>query len=156
MSNKRYTLLYNIVLVGLLLCTACDNRTIYSHYEHTPLHGWEKNDVLEFGIPITEHGNYMEKLGVRINSDYPFMGLALIVNKTIHPSMETDCDTLDCDLIGKDGNAKGQGISHYQYEFPLELRSLHQGDSVTISIHHDMKREILPGISDIGIIMTKE
>jgi hypothetical protein len=32
---------------------------------------------------------------------------------------------------------------------------LNKGDSLEIKIRHDMKREILPGISDIGIMLNK-
>ncbi len=153
MLKKSYTLLY--IIVAMLFCLSCDNRTIYSHYEHTPLQGWEKNDALDFGTVIPQDGYYLEKVGVRINSDYPFMGLTLIVDQTFYPSMQTICDTLDCSLVGKDGNRKGQGISHFQYEFPLKTLGLNEGDSVSVRIHHTMKREILPGISNIGVILQR-
>ena len=28
---------------------------------------------------------------------------------------------------------------------------MNQGDSIHITVRHDMKREILPGVSDIGV-----
>ena len=155
MSKNSYTLLY-IALTAVLLCMSCNSRTIYSHYAHTPLQGWEKNDAVEFGIVIPQEGHYLEKVGVRINNDYPFMGLTVIIDQTLHPSMKTFCDTLDCSLVDKNGNVKGQGINHYQYDFPLKSLSLNKGDSVSIRIHHTMKREILPGISNIGVILTRE
>lgn len=138
------------------MCVSCNSRTIYSHYAHTPLQGWEKNDSMRFDITIPQEGNYLEKIGVRINNEYPFMGLTVIIDQTVYPSLQTLRDTLDCDLVGEDGNVKGQGINHYQYEFPLKSLALHEGDSVSIRIHHTMKREILPGISDIGVILTRE
>lgn len=156
MSNNSHTLLYYIVLACIILCVSCNSRIIYSHYEHTPLQGWEKNDAMGFGIAIPQEGQYLEKIGVRINTDYPFMGLTLIIDQTLYPSMKTFCDTLDCNLVGENGNVKGQGISHFQYEFPLKSLSLHEGDSVNVSIHHTMKREILPGISNIGVILTHQ
>lgn len=138
------------------MCVSCNSRTIYSHYAHSPLQGWEKNDSMRFDITIPQEGNYLEKIGVRINNEYPFMGLTVIIDQTVYPSLQTLRDTLDCDLVGEDGNVKGQGINHYQYEFPLKSLALHEGDSVSIRIHHTMKREILPGISDIGVILTRE
>lgn len=138
------------------MCVSCNSRTIYSHYAHTPLQGWEKNDSMRFDITIPQEGNYLEKIGVRINNEYPFMGLTVIIDQTVYPSLQTLRDTLDCNLVGEDGNVKGQGINHYQYEFPLKSLALHEGDSVSIRIHHTMKREILPGISDIGVILTRE
>ena len=64
-------------------------------------------------------------------------------------------DTLDCELIDERGNAIGQGVGQYQYLFPLKTMQLHQGDSLHLSVHHDMKREILPGITGVGIKVRK-
>ena len=98
----------------------------------------------------------MEEIGLRINSAYPFMSLNLIVEQTVYPSHETHCDTLRCSLIDKQGNAKGRGISHYQYLFHLTTLKLNKGERLYVAIRHDMKREILPGISDIGIRLTRK
>ena len=72
------------------------------------------------------------------------------------PSMETRRDTLNCDLIDKHGNNKRSGVSQYQYLFPLKTLPLQRGDSLHLEVHHDMKREILPGITSVGIRMKKE
>ena len=37
----------------------------------------------------------------------------------------------------------------------LSIYQMHQGDSIHVAIRHDMKREILPGVSDIGIKISK-
>ena len=154
---NRHTLLYFIGLVILLACVACDHQTVYSHYEPVAISGWEKNDTLGFFTPpLHQAGIYQEKVGLRISGLYPFMGLTLIIDQTKLPSMETESDTLNCSLIDDKGNAKGPGISHYQYEIPLKTISVKEGESLHIDIRHDMKREILPGISDVGIILTKQ
>ena len=64
-------------------------------------------------------------------------------------------DTLLCQLINQHGENKGQGISYYQYNFPINIYKINRGDSIHIAIRHDMKREILPGVSDIGVKITK-
>ena len=90
------------------------------------------------------------------------MGLTLIVNQSIFPKdklqgMEKTekSDTIQCDLIDKSGATKGQGISYYQYNFPINAYRFASGDSIHITVKHNMKREILPGISDIGIKMNR-
>ncbi len=138
-------------LILLSLLTSCNSGKVYDKYNHTPISGWEKNDTLIFDVPKLSHaGIYKSELGLRINGAYPFMGLTLIVEQTVLPKKETKSDTIQCDLIGKNGITKGQGISYYQYNFPITERFLNKGDSLHIAIRHDMKREILPGISDIG------
>jgi len=97
----------------------------------------------------------MEEVGLRISEDFPFMKLNLIVEQTVMPSQEKRCDTIQCNLIDEYSNIKGQGISSYQFRFPLTTIELKEGDRLRIAIRHDMKREILPGISDIGIRMAR-
>ena len=157
MQKSRHTLLYYIGLVILLTCVACDHKTVYSQYESVAISGWEKNDMLSFSTPpIQQTGDFQEKIGLRISGLYPFMGLTLIIDQTKLPSMETERDTLNCDLIDHNGNAKGPGISNYQYEIALKTIALNEGESLHIDIRHDMKREILPGVSDVGIILTRK
>ena len=140
-----------------VLLSACNRRTVFNHYEHTPVAGWEKNDTLSFYIgPMAEQGQYMEEIGLRISESYPFMGLHLIVEQTAYPSRETRSDTLKCNLIDEKGNAKGRGISHYQYIFHLTTLKLEQDERLHVAIRHDMKREILPGITDIGVRLTRK
>lgn len=157
MPSSKYTLLY--IVTGVLLTavlTACEWNTVYNHYEHTPIAGWEKNDTLNFIVgPLKDGGDYVEEVGVRISGDYPFTGLNLIVEQLLLPSHEKRSDTLCCSLIDEQGNAKGRGISHYQYLFHLTTLKVEPDGQLHIAIRHDMKREILPGIADIGIKLSR-
>ena len=155
---NRYTLLYIYIALAIgLLFVSCDNRTVFSHYESTPVRGWERNDTLSFNIePLQESNLYAEEIGVRISGDYPFKGLSLVVEQTIYPSQTTIIDTLSCDLIDDAGHAIGKGINHYQYLFPLTTLKLNKGESLHVGIHHCMKREILPGITDVGLILSRQ
>lgn len=141
-----------VLCVAALLLASCMQDVVYDKYESTPLSGWEKNDTLSFSVPhMQRNGDYDVGLGLRINTLYPFMGLTLIVEQTVFPAQERRIDTLDCKLIDKNGKSLGQGVSYYQYNFPINHWALKQGDSLQVYVRHDMKREILPGISDIGI-----
>lgn len=135
---------------------SCNRKTVYDHYEPTPLTGWEKNDTLTFGIsPMATEGNYKEEIGVRINGTYPFTKLCLIIDQTIMPEGMTLSDTLYCRLFGDDGTLKGRGVSWYQYRFHLTDIKLNRDDSLRVTIRHNMRREILPGISDIGVRLER-
>ena len=125
---------------------------VYHHYEHVPTFGWEKNDTLYFSIPpIKASGNYHEEVELRTDESFPFLGLTLLVEQTVWPKGEHHHYTLNCSMADKNGNIKGRGISCYQYEFPLADLHLQEGDSLQIAIIHNMKREIMPGITDVGI-----
>lgn len=143
------------------LLPSCNNTTIFDEYAHTPIAGWEKNDTLSFEVsPLAENGLYHQSLGLRITGDYPFMSLTLIVKQTIFHNKKkvlSECktDTVNCQLIDKNGVSKGQGISYFQFNMPINTYQMHQGDSIHIAIQHDMKREILPGVSDVGVKISK-
>ena len=164
---NRNSLLLTGACVMTLLLTACKWQTVYNHYEHTPIAGWEKNDTLTFCIgPLKAGGEYIEEVGLRISSDYPFTGLNLIVEQTVtsgeknralverDDQVQERSDTLTCSLVDQQGRAKGRGISHYQYLFHLTTLKINEGDMLYVAIRHDMKREILPGIADIGVKLT--
>ena len=155
MSLKKHNLLFTVLTVALAL-TSCNRKTIYSHYEHTPIAGWEANDSLTFDVkPITTEGIYDETVGLRISSAYPFMGLTLIVDQQLPVGIHY-IDTLHASLIDHDGTIQGLGISFFQYDFLLRSLPLNKDDSLHICIRHNMKREILPGISDVGITLTRK
>ena len=157
MANSRHTLLY-IVLLALfsVLVTACNQKTVYYHYEHTSLAGWDKNDTLTFVLgPVSASGNYMEEIGLRISGEYPFTGLNLIVEQKNSSKQIVRIDTLACNLVNGQGNMEGRGVSQYQYLFPLSVLDLQEGEQLFVAVRHDMKRDILPGISDIGLRLIR-
>jgi gliding motility-associated lipoprotein GldH len=144
-------------MVTVLLLTACQDNTVYHRYLHTNRAGWERNDTLRFLIPpVKEAGRYSEELGLRTDGNYPFMSLTLIVEQTKGNTGAVRCDTVECKLINNQGRPTGTGINHYQYTFPLATIDLEKEEPLRIVIRHDMKRELLPGITDVGIQMTKK
>lgn len=158
MPNSKHTLLYiSSLALLIMLLTACDKRTVYHHYEHTPLSGWERNDTLSFVVgPVSESGPYVEDLGLRIGNEYPFMSLNLIVDQEVSSTHEKRRDTLVCDLINEQGIVMGKGVSQYQYSFHMTTMELQSGDKLYVSVRHDMKREILPGIADVGLKLSRK
>ncbi len=141
-------------MVGLL--SACIGSTVYHQYKNVPVAGWEKNDTLVFEVPeMQAKDTYQLQLGLRVTGDYPFQGLTLIVEQQTNSLLPTRSDTLNCNIFNKHGNPVGHGVSHYQYQFPLSDVPLDSGQSLRISVRHDMKREILPGITDIGIELSR-
>lgn len=154
-KNSRW-LYIGVLLTVAIGLASCNRKTIYYHYEHAPVAGWEKNDVLSFEVSPVSEGTYREELGLRIDKSYPFMGLCLVIKQTILPSGYVHSDTLNCSLIDPDGNNKGPGLSYYQYNFHVNTLRLQEGDSLHITVKHNMKREIMPGISDIGIRLDRQ
>lgn len=140
------------VLTVAATVMSCNRKTVYDRYQPVAQEGWNKDDTLVFTVrPVKQGGVFKEEVGLRTTGDYPFMGLCLIVEQTVLPSAVTRCDTLNCRLTSDDGNVKGRGVSCYQYRFHLTNITLADGDSLCVRIRHNMRRETLPGITDVGM-----
>lgn len=152
-----------VLAVTIALCS-CNRKTIYHHYEHTSLAGWEKSDTIVFCVPPVPQSTVLhEEVELRISDRYPFMGLSLVVEHTTLPAGTTPkagkalpaglvrTDTLNCSLVDENGNFKVKGVGYYQYHFHLTDISVNEGDSLVVALRHAMRRETLPGIADVGI-----
>ena len=154
--QSKHLVKFLFLTVGLLLC-ACSRQKIYSHFEHVSETGWEKIDTLDFFVPpVAESGTYHEDLEMRINNTFPFLSLTMEVSQIIFPDGRREKYSKDCELIDEDGTIKGAGISLFLYTFPLADIHLNRGDSLHIKVIHSMKREIMPGITDVGISLTRQ
>lgn len=145
-----------IATVLTFFLVGCHHNDVYHHFETTSFNGWERTDTLYFHVPSAKADAVLhEEVELRINGQYPFMGLCLVVEQTILPSNVRRVDTLNCSLIDHDGHTKGKGINFVQYNFHLTDLGVSEGDSLSIAIHHNMKRETLPGVIDLGMKLVK-
>ncbi len=146
-----------LLFLGFCLLTACNEKTVYSEYESIAVEGWARNDTIAFNdIVIKATTDYKEEIGVRINDAFPFLGLFLYVEQEIRPGHIIRTDTLSCRLMDEEGNVKGRGLSFYQYNFHLTTLHLYAGDTLSIRIRHNMRRETLPGVANIGMRISKQ
>lgn len=140
----------------IMLLGACQPRVAFHHFRHVSTPGWDKSDTLHFNIPpVTESGTYEMMAELRTNMNYPFQKITLIVNQTVIPGGQTHYDVLDCRLIKQNGVIEGDGISCFQYQFHVRDLELGKGDSIHLCVSHNMKREIMPGITDVGICLSR-
>ena len=157
MPKNRIKYILSLLITVATALVSCNRKMVYDHYEHTPLTGWEKNDTLIFHVPVfAEEGEYSEELGLRIADNYPFTTICIIVDNTILSKdnklgAKTMSDTITCSLFDADGSIKGKGVSLFQYNSHIKDLSIEKGDSIEVRVRHNMKREILHGIMDIGV-----
>lgn len=138
------------------LFSACNGDMTYSKYTDISIAGWERSDSVIFNIPpLKQTGTYAPTLGVRIDNSFPFKSVAVIVEQTVYPKKTIFRDTINCKLYDDKGRLLGNGVSNHLYIYNVEPRHYQQGDSIHIFIRHDMKREILPGITSVGIEFSK-
>ncbi len=161
MMHNRSALLNCIVAASVnmlaTLLLSCSSNVVYDKYEHAPLSGWERNDTLVFNVPkMTEDATYCQSVGLRMTGTFPFTSLSLIIEQHVCPSGKVVADTIKCPITDERGNFLGDGISAYQYSFQLRELTLSRGDSLHVTVRHNMKREILPGVSDVGLLLQRK
>jgi gliding motility-associated lipoprotein GldH len=145
-----------ILFTVALTLVGCNRNTIYSHYESTPLEGWEINNQMLFEVgPIGLSGDYETSLGLRTTTDYPYMGLTLIVEQTVWPSNWKSRDTVSVELVDRNGEFLGKGVSTFQYVSPISVLHLDEGDSLKVTVRHYMAQKTLPGILDVGLVVNR-
>lgn len=153
--NNRWAAL--LVAAMATLVTACQRMPVYSRYAPVAVTAWEKAEALTFDVaPITADGTYAQHIGLRTTSDYPFTGLSLVIEQQVGRLGKSVTDTLACPLTNPEGAPLGKGIGHYQYLFPLRQHHLAKGDTLHVRIRHNMKRETLPGITDVGVVLFRQ
>ena len=155
--NSRMTIRLMLMATALACITSCRRQIVYFHYEHTPQSGWEKNDTLNYSVsPLTDDCTLHEEVALRINSFYPFQKLCLVLEQEILPAGIVRNDTLNCRLFDNEGYVQSKGMGYFQFSFHLTDMQLARGDSLHIMLRHNMKREILPGIIDVGIQLKRK
>jgi gliding motility-associated lipoprotein GldH len=136
----------------LLLFAACSQNEIFSEFHSFPEAKWPRNEKVEFQIHLPEDAPRQDIfLEIRNNSNYPFRNLWLFVDITA-PDGVRRCDTINVELADVYGKWYGRGISLYSYSFLYEPDVKYPLSGIyTYSIRQGMRKEVLPGITDVGM-----
>lgn len=138
------------------LLVSCTGRKVYDTYDHTFISGWDRGEVLSYDVPrMKVAAKYSTMLGLRVSDAYPFQSLTLIVEQTVYPKKITRRDTVNCQIYDSQGAIKGKGINYFQYHYQISEMNLQEGDSLHVTVRHGMRREIIPGIADVGIEIAR-
>ena len=152
-------IVFILSLSALLLMAACapEERTLCYSYRAVAADGWERHDAVTFTCDtVRQSGDYDFTVGLRTTSSYPFQNLWLLVSQHYTNPDTTVIDTLCCTLTDPTGRNHGHGVSLYEQLFPLKHVHMNVGQTVDIHVNHIMRRPILPGITDVGIIIKRK
>lgn len=156
MPHNRNNILCLAFVVVMFAMTACDRKTIYHGYDHADAVGWEKTDTLLYNTgKIGESGTFSEEISLRLNGTYPFVNLCMIVEQNLLPANIITFDTLNCKLASRQVFFNTNGVSYRHYNFHLKDIELNEGDTLLLRIRHNMMREVLPGIADVGVKISR-
>ncbi len=145
-------------LASVCLLCACGRGDAAFEYLPTPVEGWEQSDTLRFHTDTVRRGGVYElTLGVRTSQStpYPFQTLWLVVRQQWHSPDSLRTDTVECRLATANGDDTGHGVSISQHIFPIAEFQVPEGASADITVTHFMRRELLPGITDVGVRLRR-
>lgn len=147
-----------ILMLAVIILSACDNKKIYHSFSSIPLDGWGKSDTLTFTVPVNDTVMPIHiSIETRNSEYYPYTNLFLFVNISRKGSDFSTTDTIEYTLANKKGRWTGTGIGAiYQNSFSYkEIPPLLHSDTLIFRINHGMTDALLQGINDIGIRLER-
>jgi gliding motility-associated lipoprotein GldH len=142
------------LFAAVLLCASgCGPEALYADSLGVNAEGWKSAEAAEFRWEVSDtvrvHDLYID---VRNDATYPFSNLYLFVDFTF-PNGKTNRDTLAVELADAQGNWLGSGSGHvhdHRIVWHDDARFPLQGQ-YAVRIVHAMRRDPLPGITDVGL-----
>ena len=153
---KAARLAFALLVVALV---SCNRSTRYHHYQPTDTDGWQRAHALTFTLPEAQAtGTYALSIGMRYTPAYPYQGLWVVsVIQLSHPSaVLTDTIYFPTSSDSAYALPLGSGITLLQREQPLRRLTLKRGQQATVTLSHNMTRELLPFIRDVGVRLQQE
>lgn len=139
-------------LVAVFLFNSCTESTVFHTYQPIDKEGWGKHDTLYFQLPkdsVTDM--YTMKIGLRTTDSYKYTSLWIVLEQDLEKKGKFTRDTVNFQVTDKFGNALGKGFSSYQQEMEVGKVKTTSNGGTTVKLYHIMKREVVKGISDVGI-----
>ena len=142
-------------LVVLAIFSSCAGDGFRSvQYESVDEASWGAFEPLSFTLgPVPSAGPYDLRLLLRMSSThpYPFKTLFVEVQQEWGADSVVRIDTVECHFAHTVWET--EGIHLHQYDYAVSSRHCHPADSVRISLRHLMRKEEIPGVSNVGIAL---
>ncbi len=164
MSIKGYTLSFYIAFIILIIsATSCSDPRTYDSYQAVATKGWGRNDTLKFDIPRQQEGKYLLDIGVRTAKTFPYRSITFIINRQLismngkKKVVRNFRNIVRCQLIDSKGQVIGrESISYNAIRNHIAPLTLQSNDSMHITIQHNMSKDVLQGIYNIGLTLKKQ
>lgn len=139
-----------VIASAVCFLSSCTDDTMFFSYHPVDNERWEKSDDLKFKIIASHYSGECESFVVlRSNEKYPFKNLSVNVETTIKDSTFTK--RVDFDI----NSGIASGFRHNDYVMPVNKFMTDENDTIYVRIAHNMKHNVLHGITDVGIKITK-
>jgi len=139
-----------------LSIVSCQESTLVHEYKHTSPDGWDRTDTITFLIPpVTKTGTYEVSLGMRLCNNFPYKEVHITTEFDLEEPLMNKKNAVCVVTSDKDGKLLGYGIAYHQYEQPYMKIMLQKGQHGKVKVYHNMDKEVLPYLTDIGICIDR-
>ncbi|MFD2477403.1 gliding motility lipoprotein GldH [Epilithonimonas zeae] len=138
-----------VLLISLFACENGDDKVLINDVGNQ----WNKKKVQQFDFDVKDAQNQKNiTFVVRNNNDYPYSNLRLIATVE-HNKKAIATDTLNYVLAKPNGEWLGTGFGDtketlFQYKLNYKFP---QNGNYSVKVVQAMRKNILPGIEDLGI-----
>ncbi len=161
-----------VTIFMLALLVSCNNETVYHKFVNIEEGEWTKQNKFTFEAGSFDRDMTVEEsVELRLWArDYPYGNISILVEQTLFPAKTKTVDTLTYVFSRRQGDKETRrqgdketgrqgdretrspdGPAFFQVSMPLKTLSLHKGDSLSVTLRHNMKRIVLPGVVDVGV-----
>lgn len=137
----------------VILLSSCNADWIYIRTYELEDHTWHVDNSLRFDLSATETKSSEPHLYLALENDnqYPFNNLYLFVSK--YYGSKTILDTLQYQMTKANGTWLGKGFGRIKTNILILELNATLPDSITVT--HGMRPTLLPGISQVGLIIEQ-
>ena len=136
-------------LLSLASCTNANENTLVNDIDSK----WDKKKIQSFDFNINDFQNQKNLIFIiRNNNDYPYSNIRVIASIE-HNKKVISKDTLNYVLAKPNGEWLGTGFGETKeelFQYKLNYR-FPQNGKYSVKVTQAMRRNILPGIEDLGI-----
>ena len=169
-----------VTIFMLALLVSCNNETVYHKFVNIEEGEWTKQNKFTFEAGSFDSDMTVEEsVELRLWArDYPYGNISILVEQTLFPAKIKTVDTLTYVFSRRQGDRETgrqgdretrrqgdretrrqgdretrspDGPAFFQVSMPLKTLSLHKGDSLSVTLRHNMKCMALPGVVDVGV-----
>jgi gliding motility-associated lipoprotein GldH len=147
----------SLAIILLVLVSSCDKSRVFDEYANMPEETWHMDSVKYFPFQIEDSlVIYNMYINIRNTGNYEFSNLIVFVQTDL-PGKQKLRDTINCILANEKGEWLGSGFGSIwtsKIPYKVKFRFPRKGQ-YDLHIQHGMRKEQLPGVSDIGIRIEK-
>lgn len=147
-----------LVVVGILILTACNDKKIYQQYQALAKFQWAKDKVLSYKMPVKENDKEYS-LGIALRFITSISHKVIKINfKMTAPSgkveIQKSYDVIIKTEKGVDGSAMGD-IADVEKPLEATYKFAEKGD-YTIEITQNMEAVEFGGVQEVGVFLENK